>query len=273
MWRLTTNLPKKGGFAAGHYVGVRRQANNGGVRRRCFTNFNNNATAVMRSSSSLTSSSSIINNNIPSLISPSTSRQHQHRGQSFRFFATDNDDSEKGKDTKTTWDLDDIDLNDPDDIPHYDDDDDDFEIGDMFAGSGSAGGDDINQTEEDDEERERYRIAQEVINAELDSRTGRPWQDPWHISEEQWMSSNTTQENLADWSPDFVSRVSLERIHILESKFSHVLVLYACFKLLAVCSKFVPSLFKTTGNMMRGHTHTNVVKTLPIMCLPHFSFY
>jgi hypothetical protein len=209
MWRLATNLPKIG---CPHVV----------RRRHAFSNFYNNA------SSSLTSSSSIVSNNLSYLISPSSSRQHreQQRGQNFRFFATANNDDEKGSkeasasSSSSSWDLDDIDLNDPDDIPHFDDDDDDFQIGDMFTGGRSSSGDDAyNQTEEDDEERERYRLAQEVINAELDSRTGRPWQDPWHISEEQWMSSNTTQENLADWSPDFVSRVSLERIHILESKF------------------------------------------------------
>jgi hypothetical protein len=236
MWRLTTNLPKKGGFAARPYLGVRQQqTNNGcGVRRRCFTNFNTNnattTTAVMRSSSS----SSIVGNNLPSLISPSTSRQHQnHRGQILRFFATDNDnDNEKADTNKSTWDLDNTDFDNFNDDDDDDDDDDDFQIGDIFTGS--SGGDDadssINQTEEENEERERYRLAQEVINAELDTRTGRPWQDPWHISEEQWMSTNTTQENLADWSPDFVSRVSLERIQILESKFYLLFVLSLCSK-------------------------------------------
>jgi len=60
---------------------------------------------------------------------------------------------------------------------------------------------------------EEYKRKQEAIQQELDSRTGRVWQDPWEISEEQWMST-ATFDDLPDWTPEFVSRVSQERVQI-----------------------------------------------------------
>jgi len=90
-----------------------------------------------------------------------------------------------------------MDLNDPDDIPDFLDDDDFF------------------QQDDGEEEREQYRLQQEKVNDELDSRKGRPWKDPWEISEEQWMASDTSSESLPDWNPSFVSRISQERLQIL----------------------------------------------------------
>lgn len=60
---------------------------------------------------------------------------------------------------------------------------------------------------------EEYKRKQEAIKQELDSRTGRVWKDPWEISEEQWMSA-ASFDNLPQWTPEFVSRVSQERVQI-----------------------------------------------------------
>jgi hypothetical protein len=111
---------------------------------------------------------------------------------------------------KPSWELDnddDIDPDDPDDIPDFLDDED-------FA---SSLRDIPEQNDEADgeEEREKYRLQQEKVNDELDNRKGRPWRDPWEISEQQWMSSDTSSESLPDWSPTFVSRISLERLQVL----------------------------------------------------------
>lgn len=77
-----------------------------------------------------------------------------------------------------------------------------------------------NDDDEDDDDEEQaamrnkeYREKQEEIQRELDSRTGRPWKDPWAIKEEQWMS-NTTHDDLPDWSPKLVSRISQERVRV-----------------------------------------------------------
>jgi hypothetical protein len=66
-----------------------------------------------------------------------------------------------------------------------------------------------------EEEREQYRLQQERVNDELDNRKGRPWKDPWEISEDQWMQSDTNSDSLPDWSPAYVSRISLERLQVL----------------------------------------------------------
>lgn len=91
---------------------------------------------------------------------------------------------------------------------------------DLLTSSASAGsyGDDDNEDDDEEEERaarmnEEFRQKQEEIQRELDSRTGRPWQDPWAIKEEQWMS-NTTFDDLPDWSPEQVSRISQERVQV-----------------------------------------------------------
>ena len=111
---------------------------------------------------------------------------------------------------KPSWELDndiDIDPNDPDAIPDFLDDED-------FANS-LRENIDATIEENGDEEREQYRLQQQKVNEALDNRKGRPWRDPWEISEQQWMSSDTSSESLPDWSPSFVSRISLERLQIL----------------------------------------------------------
>jgi hypothetical protein len=79
--------------------------------------------------------------------------------------------------------------------------------------------------DDDDDEEERaamrnkeYREKQEEIQRELDNRTGRPWKDPWAITEEQWMS-NITYADLPDWSPKLVSRISQERVQVYPGRF------------------------------------------------------
>jgi len=82
--------------------------------------------------------------------------------------------------------------------------------------------DEIEEEDEGDEAArldEEYRLKQEEIHLELDSRTGRPWTDPWDITEEQWMST-TTYDDLPDWSPEYVSRISQERVKIHPGRFS-----------------------------------------------------
>lgn len=75
------------------------------------------------------------------------------------------------------------------------------------------------EEDSDDEEsdeaiaNEEFRRKQEEIQRELDTRTGRPWKDPWEITEEQWMST-ATLDDLPSWSPEFVSRISQERVKL-----------------------------------------------------------
>jgi hypothetical protein len=84
--------------------------------------------------------------------------------------------------------------------------------------------DDFDDEDDEDEDEaarldEENRRKQEEIQRELDTRTGRPWTDPWKITEEQWMST-TTYEDLTDWSPEYVSRISQERVKIHPGRFS-----------------------------------------------------
>jgi hypothetical protein len=86
----------------------------------------------------------------------------------------------------------------------------------LFSASAAEFYDELAEEEDDVEEDyddEEYRRKQEAIQKELDSRTGLVWSDPWEVSEEQWMSS-TTIDDLPDWSPEYVSRISQERVKI-----------------------------------------------------------
>ena len=76
------------------------------------------------------------------------------------------------------------------------------------------------QQEEDEDEREReaYRLRQEGINDELDRKVGRPWRDPWEISEDQWTATDTGPDSIPDWSPSFVSRIAQERLRVLPAE-------------------------------------------------------
>eukprot|EP00934_Nitzschia_sp_Nitz4_P004956 Nitzschia sp. Nitz4//scaffold43_size134323//34206//36244//NITZ4_003287-RA/size134323-augustus-gene-0.218-mRNA-1//1//CDS//3329551912//4946//frame0 len=76
--------------------------------------------------------------------------------------------------------------------------------------------DEFDDDEDEDEEAKanaEYRRKQQEIHRELDSRTGRGWTDPWEITQEQWTTSQTI-DDLPDWSPEFVSRISQERVQV-----------------------------------------------------------
>jgi hypothetical protein len=82
----------------------------------------------------------------------------------------------------------------------------------------------VEEESEDEEENdalfdEGYRRKQEEIQRELDSRTGRVWKDPWEIEEEQWMGT-ASLDDLPDWSPEFVSRISQERVKLHPGKYN-----------------------------------------------------
>lgn len=110
------------------------------------------------------------------------------------------DDEEDEELDRHNIDLLDVDPEDPDDIPDL--------LDHRFR---SLDDDD----EDDAEEREQYRLQQESINDELDQRKGRPWKDPWEISEDQWMQSDTGPNSIPDWSPSLVSRIAQERLQVL----------------------------------------------------------
>jgi len=103
-----------------------------------------------------------------------------------------------------------FDPDDPDDIPDFLDNED---FARMVRDVGDGNDDD-----DEEEARERYRLRQEKVNDELDSRKGRPWRDPWDIKEELWMQSDTSSDGLPDWSPSYVSRVSQERLQVLSAE-------------------------------------------------------
>ena len=55
------------------------------------------------------------------------------------------------------------------------------------------------------------------IRDELDSRTGRLWEDPWALTDEDW-SSGKTFDDLPDWSEQLCSRISKERVKLHPGK-------------------------------------------------------
>ena len=85
----------------------------------------------------------------------------------------------------------------------------------FFAQLGDGGDDDYDDEDPDGDSSAdaEYKRKQVEIQRELDSRTGRGWTDPWHISEEQWMSLQTA-DDLPGWSSEFVSRISQERVKV-----------------------------------------------------------
>lgn len=81
--------------------------------------------------------------------------------------------------------------------------------------SSQLGGDSDDEDDEEDEAKAdaEYRRKQQEIHRELDARTGRGWTDPWEITQEQWMSTRLA-DDIVDWSPEFVSRISQERVKV-----------------------------------------------------------
>jgi hypothetical protein len=82
--------------------------------------------------------------------------------------------------------------------------------------------DDSDDDDDDDEagiQDKEYRQKQEEIQRELDTRIGRPWTDPWEITQEDWMSTGTA-DDLPEWSPDYVSRVAQERVKLHPGRYT-----------------------------------------------------
>ena len=77
------------------------------------------------------------------------------------------------------------------------------------------------RSDEDDEllAHERDWKKREEIRKELDARTGRLWEDPWKITDDDW-SSGKSYDDLPDWTTDICSRVSLDKVQLYPRKFS-----------------------------------------------------
>ena len=79
---------------------------------------------------------------------------------------------------------------------------------DIFADPRPVSAED-EKNDEDAEEAARRA----AINAELDSRTGRLWDDEWIITDDQW-SSPDKFDDLEDWRPGMATRKSLESVRV-----------------------------------------------------------
>jgi len=77
---------------------------------------------------------------------------------------------------------------------------------------GSADNEDSDENIEDDKEWSR-RMEQKKVFAE---KTGRGWDDTWEIPEV--LSSTLNYEDLPDWEPKYVSKISLERVQLHPDK-------------------------------------------------------
>ena len=66
-------------------------------------------------------------------------------------------------------------------------------------------------------EEERDYERRQQIRDELDKRTGRLWEDPWALTDEDW-SSGKTFDDLPDWTEQLCSRISKERVKIHPGK-------------------------------------------------------
>lgn len=60
-----------------------------------------------------------------------------------------------------------------------------------------------------------YAAKQEIINEELDKRTGRLWTDEWIISDEEWLADES-MEDIEDWRPTNATRKSIESVKVFE---------------------------------------------------------
>jgi len=77
--------------------------------------------------------------------------------------------------------------------------------------------DDIQKKKKQEEAEEKDAAMRQAIRDEIDSRTGRLWEDPLAISDEDW-SSGRTYDDLPDWNENICSRVSLERVKVHPGK-------------------------------------------------------
>lgn len=72
--------------------------------------------------------------------------------------------------------------------------------------------DSMDQGETVEEEEKRQQKARD----EFATRTGRGWTDPWEITEDDWQCTKEW-DDLPDWKPENASKLSLDRIKVLES--------------------------------------------------------
>ncbi|KAL7522346.1 hypothetical protein ACHAWX_007032 [Stephanocyclus meneghinianus] len=102
-----------------------------------------------------------------------------------------------------------------------DDDDDGLDFNDFFSSKKSAPEDDndaplafLSRRKRMSSPAEReYREKQAAVQKELDSRTGRLWEERWVITDEEWMSTDTW-EDIEEWSLNMVTRKSLESVRV-----------------------------------------------------------
>lgn len=62
-----------------------------------------------------------------------------------------------------------------------------------------------------------YRERQAKIQEELDSRTGRLWEERWVITDEEWMSSETF-DDIEEWSLKMATRKALESVKVWDGE-------------------------------------------------------
>jgi len=93
------------------------------------------------------------------------------------------------------------------------------------ASSTSSLFDDVDgESQEEEEERRRQQQLRkdEAVRDALDRKTGRLWSDPWDLEEVLSVPASdpgggSSYDDLPEWSPDMVSRVSQERLRIFPS--------------------------------------------------------
>jgi hypothetical protein len=68
----------------------------------------------------------------------------------------------------------------------------------------------------DDDGREEERLRKEEVKEEIAAKKGRGWTDPWDLQE--MYESKIDYEQLPDWAPSLVSRISQERVQIHPDK-------------------------------------------------------
>lgn len=63
-----------------------------------------------------------------------------------------------------------------------------------------------------------YREKQARIQEELNSRTGRLWEERWVITDEEWMSTDT-YDDIEEWSIKMATRKALESVKVWEGEY------------------------------------------------------
>jgi hypothetical protein len=84
-------------------------------------------------------------------------------------------------------------------------------------GGKNHGGDDRDEDGRLRADLEEERKAQ-TVRDELDRRTGRLWTDEWEITDQDWHDGKKW-DDIPDWTPELCSRISKERVKVLEGEF------------------------------------------------------